>query len=66
MVGDQINNQVNSVKLSNSINSMKDRDMQMAMILKLGAGGDAQNHVTTPMSIKEREFDSEPIRKNSF
>jgi hypothetical protein len=41
VVGDQINNQVNSVKLSNSINSMKDRDMQMAMILKLGAGGDA-------------------------
>jgi hypothetical protein len=61
--GNEINNHVNSVKLSNSITSRKGRDQHMAMILKMGAGGDAQEHVSTPLSVKEKVFD---LNKRSF
>jgi hypothetical protein len=67
VIADIINNQVNNVKLSNSLSSRKGRDIQMAMVLKIGAGGDAQNHVSTPVSIKESsKLDQEPIKKNAF
>jgi hypothetical protein len=36
----------------------------MAMILKMGAGGDAQHHVSTPVSIIDQ--DQESMKRNSF
>lgn len=37
----------------------------MAMVLKLGAGGDAQHHVSTPNSVKDK-LEPEPIKKTSI
>lgn len=64
--GDAINNHVNSVKLSNSMTSRKGRDQHMAMILKMGAGGDAQDHVSTPVSVKEKSYEDGYVKRNSF
>jgi hypothetical protein len=36
----------------------------MAMVLKLGAGGDAQDHVSTPLSVKDK-YEPEPLKKNN-
>lgn len=64
--GDQINNHVNSVKLSNSISSMRGRDQHMAMILKMGAGGDAQDHVSTPVRTREKPYEETFSKRSSF
>jgi len=37
----------------------------MAMILKLGAGGDAQHHVSTPNSVKDK-LEPEPMKKSNL
>lgn len=63
VIAENINtNNVNSVKQSNSISSRKGRDDKMAMVLKLGAGGDAQHHVSTPNSVKDK-LEPEPMKK---
>ena len=43
-------NHINSVKLSSSMSS---RGNKMAMVIKMGTGGDNQDHVSTPKSLKE-------------
>lgn len=48
------NNQINSVKHSSSLSSRGGRDYKMAMILKMGTGGDNQDHVSTPKSLKDQ------------
>lgn len=46
----EFDNHINSVKLSSSLSS---RGNKMAMVLKMGTGGDNQDHVSTPKSLKE-------------
>ena len=48
--GDGAMKRVNSVKKSRNLTSR--RDSQIAMVLKIGAGGDGQEHVSTPTSLK--------------
>ena len=63
VVVENIQNQVNSVKLSNSISSRTGRDDKIAMVLKLGAG-DPQHHVSTPNSVKDK-LEPEPLKKTN-
>ena len=42
---------VNSVKKSRHLDSR--RDSQIAMVIKIGTGGDGQEHVSTPTSLKD-------------
>lgn len=60
--GYDINTHVNIVKLSNSISSRN----HMAMILKIGAGGDAQEHVSTPTSVKDKSYEDNVIKRSPF
>lgn len=48
--GTDLDNHVNSVKLSSSLSS---RGNKMAMILKMGTGGDNQDHVSNPINLKD-------------